>query len=116
MSDVDRLLVSDSEVNEMPLYQGVNMWQISRPGTAQFDTGTTLGVLARSRSGVGYDPVGKRVFVSDDDKERVFVLTAGADAPVRDRRRLGDLVLLVGVRERSTSRTSPTTPPAGTCS
>ena len=78
MSDVDRLLVVDSEVNEMPLYQGVNMWQISRAGTAQFDTGTTLG-FSKEPTGVGYDPVGKRVFISDDDKERVFVLTAGPD-------------------------------------
>ena len=78
MSDVDRLLVVDSEVNEMPLYQGVNMWQISRAGTAQFDTGTTLG-FSKEPTGVAYDPVGKRVFVSDDDKERVFVLTAGPD-------------------------------------
>ena len=78
MSDVDRLLVVDSEVNEMPLYQGVNMWQISRAGTAQFDTGTTLG-FSKEPTGVAYDPVGKRVFISDDDKERVFVLTAGPD-------------------------------------
>jgi hypothetical protein len=78
MSDLDRLLVVDSEVNEMPLYQGVNMWQISRAGTAQFDTGTTLG-FSKEPTGVGYDPVGKRLFISDDDKERVFVLTAGTD-------------------------------------
>ena len=69
MSDVDRLLVVDSEVNEMPLYQGVNMWQISRAGTAQFDTGTTLG-FSKEPTGVAYDPVGKRVFISDDDKEQ----------------------------------------------
>ena len=41
MSDVDRLLISDSEVDEMPIYQGVNLWQISRPGTTLFDTGNT---------------------------------------------------------------------------
>ena len=68
MSDVDRLLVSDSEVDEMPIYQGVNMWQISRPGTTLFDTGNTRE-YSREPSGVGYDPVGKRVFVSDDDKD-----------------------------------------------
>ena len=78
LSDVDRLLVVDSEVNEMPLYQGVNMWQISRDGTAQFDTGTTLG-FSKEPTGVSYDPVGKRLFISDDDKERVSVLTAGPD-------------------------------------
>jgi hypothetical protein len=79
MSDVDRLLISDSEVDEMPIYQGVNLWQVSRTGTTLFDTGNTRE-YSREASGVGYDPVGKRVFVSDDDKDVVFEVTAGADA------------------------------------
>ena len=56
LSDVDRLLVADSEVNEMPIYQGVNMWQISRTGTEQLDTGTTLP-FSKEPTGIGYDPV-----------------------------------------------------------
>jgi hypothetical protein len=79
LSDVDRLLIADSEVNEMPIYQGVNMWQVSRTGTEQLDTGTTLP-FSKEPTGVGYDPVGKRVFVSDDDAERVFEFRTGPDA------------------------------------
>ena len=79
LSDLDRLLIADSEVNEMPVYQGVNLWQVSRTGTELLDTGTTLP-SSKEPTGIGYDPVGKRVFVSDDDAERVFEFTAGPDA------------------------------------
>jgi Ca2+-binding RTX toxin-like protein len=78
LSDADRLLISDSEVNEMPLYQGVNLWQVSRDGSQQLDTGTTVGVSGEP-TGVSYDAVGRRVFVSDDDKDRVFEVRAGGD-------------------------------------
>ena len=81
MPDKDRLMVVDSEVEEMGVYQGVNMWQISRNGSL-LDTGTTHGDpnYSREPTGVGYDPVGKRVFISDDDKEKVFEVTAGPDS------------------------------------
>jgi Ca2+-binding RTX toxin-like protein len=77
-ADVDRLLIADSEVNEVPLYQGVNLWQISRQGTKQFDTGTTLP-FSHEPTGIAYDVVKRRVFVSDDDAGRVFEVTAGSD-------------------------------------
>ena len=69
----------------MPIYQGVNLWQVSRTGTEQLDTGTTLP-FSKEPTGIGYDPVGKRVFVSDDDAERVFEFTTGPDAQVRHSR------------------------------
>jgi hypothetical protein len=81
LSDVDRLLIADSEVNEMPIYQGVNMWQISRTGAETFDTGTTLP-FSKEPTGIAYDPVGKRLFVSDDDKELVSEFTAGPDGRI----------------------------------
>jgi Ca2+-binding RTX toxin-like protein len=79
LSDSDRLLFSDSEVNEMPIYQGVNLWQVSRDGTQQYDTGTTVGVSGEP-TGVSYDVANRRLFVSDDDKDQVFEVRAGADA------------------------------------
>jgi hypothetical protein len=80
MSDKDRLMVVDSEVDEMAIYQGVNMWQLSRTGSV-LDTGTTYGgaKFSRETTGVSYDPVGKRVFISDDDKAKVFEVTTGPD-------------------------------------
>jgi Ca2+-binding RTX toxin-like protein len=77
-SDVDRLLVADSEVNEMPIFEGVNLWEISRQGTKQYDTGTTLE-FSKEPTGIAYDRVGERVFISDDDAGRVFEVTAGSD-------------------------------------
>ncbi len=79
LSNSDRLLISDSEVNEMPIYQGVNLWQMSRDGNQQYDTGTTVGVSSEP-TGVSYDVAGDRLFVSDDDKDRIFEVRTGADA------------------------------------
>lgn len=78
MSDSDRLLVADSEVDEMSIYKNVNMWQISRNDTVQYDVGNTLK-FSREPTGIGYDPTNKRVFISDDDKRRVFEVTTGVD-------------------------------------
>ena len=77
-SDLDRLLIADSEVNEMPIFEGVNLWQISRQGTQEYDTGTTLE-YSKEPTGIAYDGVGERVFISDDDAGRVFEVTAGSD-------------------------------------
>jgi hypothetical protein len=78
MTDSQRLLVGDSEVDEMSIYAGVNMWQISRDGSTRYDTGTTLK-FSKEPTGLAYDPQGKRVFISDDDKGKVFQVTAGGD-------------------------------------
>lgn len=77
-SDLDRLLIADSEVNETPLYQGVNLWEISRQGTQQYGTGTTLE-FSKEPTGIAYDALNKRAFISDDDAGRVFELTEGPD-------------------------------------
>ena len=74
----DRLLISDSEVDEVPIYQGSNLFEITR-----------AGVLVRSRvsprlhrrrpRGVGHNPANGHIFVSDDDQFRVYEVAAGAD-------------------------------------
>jgi hypothetical protein len=78
MSDQDRLQVVDSEVDEMSIFQNVNMWQISRDRSTTFATGNTLK-FSNEPTGVGYDPSRKRMFISDDNKKRVFEITAGPD-------------------------------------
>lgn len=78
MSDLDRLLVADSEVEEMAIYQGVNLWQLSRDATTTHATGTTVK-FSNEPTGVGYDPERRRMFVSDDSKRRVYEVTAGSD-------------------------------------
>lgn len=78
MSDLDRLFVADSEVEEMTIYQGVNLWQLSRDAGTTHSTGTTLK-FSKEPTGISYDPVRKRAFISDDSKRRVFEVTAGTD-------------------------------------
>jgi Bacterial Ig domain len=73
----DRFLISDSEVDEMPLYQGANLYLATRSGSGA-GTGTTLP-WSHEPTGLGYDPATKKVFVSDDDLHVVHVDLAGAD-------------------------------------
>ena len=83
LPDSGKLLVSDSEVEELPaLYQGVNLWTstLTGQGTA---SGTTLPVgddWSNEPTGVAYDSGTKRLFVSDDVERKVFeIASAGAD-------------------------------------
>ncbi|MEO5710848.1 MAG: carbohydrate binding domain-containing protein [Nocardioidaceae bacterium] len=78
MKDSQRMFVVDSEVDEMTIYKNVNMWQLSPNGSTTFSTGNTLR-FSKEPTGVGYDPKTKRLFISDDDKKKVFSLTAGND-------------------------------------
>ena len=73
----DQLLVSDSEVEELPIYRGANLFFMTRAG-ALVATGTTVG-FSREPSGIAADPSGSTIFVSDDDERAVFVVRPGAD-------------------------------------
>ena len=72
------LIVSDGEVDEMPLYAGANLFGSSTLGV-QSDTGTTLP-WSNEPTGIGYNPDDGHLFVSDDDKKSVFEIAgAGPD-------------------------------------
>jgi DNA-binding beta-propeller fold protein YncE len=74
----DRLLVTDSEVNEMWIFTGVNFFETTR-----------FGSLLRSRStmsfsdeptGIAIDRPGNRVFISDDTgTDRIYTVELGGD-------------------------------------
>jgi len=70
-------LVSDSEVNETPLFTGSNLFSLSPPG-ALLGSGSTLPYSAEP-TGLGYDPDGNRLFVSDDDRREIFEVRPGSD-------------------------------------
>ncbi|HEY8200892.1 MAG TPA: hypothetical protein VII47_06035 [Actinomycetota bacterium] len=72
-----RLLVSDSEVDEMPIFQGVNLYEIDRTGSL-VRTGTTTP-WSFEPSGVSWDPVHATLYVTDDDALKVWIVRAGAD-------------------------------------
>lgn len=74
-----RLEVADSEVDETTGagYHGANLWQTGLAGDV-LDTGTTLA-YSKEPTGLGHDPATDTLFVSDDDKKRIFVVRRGPD-------------------------------------
>ncbi|GAB2651874.1 hypothetical protein GCM10009743_30080 [Kribbella swartbergensis] len=72
-----RLLVSDSEVEEMPIYQGVNLWQSTLVGAVQA-TRTTVG-YSNEPTGAGFNGTNSRMYISDDDADRIFETRPGTD-------------------------------------
>jgi hypothetical protein len=81
-----RLLVSDAEVDEIPALftTGRNLWTTDLAGAVQ-STGTTVanpttGAWSQEPTGVAYDAGNDRLFVSDDDLNRIFVIS-GSGVP-----------------------------------
>ncbi|MBY5162749.1 Ig-like domain-containing protein [Salsipaludibacter albus] len=64
LADLDRLLISDSEVNEMAIFEGANLFQATRAGSL-VRTGVTLP-WSNEPTGVSHDLGNGRLFVSDD--------------------------------------------------
>ena len=73
----ERLVISDSEVNETGLYRGFNLFTATRTGSG-FGSGTTLAYSGEP-TGLGRNPSNGTLYVSDDDKDKVFVVWAGPD-------------------------------------
>jgi uncharacterized protein YjiK len=72
-----RLLVSDSEVEEMSIYQGANLWQSTLLGSVQA-TATTVG-YSNEPTGAGFNGSNGRLYISDDDADRIFEVRPGTD-------------------------------------
>jgi DNA-binding beta-propeller fold protein YncE len=72
----DRLLVVDGEVDEMSIFKGVNYFETTLAG-ALLRTANTTG-FSHEPVGLTFNPAG-RVFVADDDQDRVFEITLGAN-------------------------------------
>jgi Bacterial Ig domain len=77
MPGPDRLMVADSEVDEMPIFQGVNLYQVTRTGSLA-DTGVTTA-FSNEPVGLGFNPATDTLFVSDDQRDRVFLNQSGPD-------------------------------------
>ncbi|MDH4168699.1 MAG: hypothetical protein OEW42_03835 [Acidimicrobiia bacterium] len=79
MADRGQLLISDPEVDESPRYAGRNLLRLD-PVTGAVPSGATnTDAYSDEPTGVAYDAATGRVFVSDDDKEEIFVVRPGAD-------------------------------------
>ncbi len=76
-SGSDRLVISDGEVDEMPIFQNANLFVTTRAGALQ-TTGVTLP-WSNEPVGSGYNPTNNHLIVSDDDKEDVFDVAPNND-------------------------------------
>ncbi len=73
----DTLVISDSEVDEMPLFQGSNLFTGTRMGPG-LGTGDVTAYSGEP-SDLGIDTANGRLFIADDDKNRVFIVSVGSD-------------------------------------
>lgn len=74
---LNRLLISDSEVDEMPIFAGATLFETTFAG-ALVRTGSTLA-YSREATDVAFDPADQHLFIADDDKRKVFEITMGGD-------------------------------------
>lgn len=73
----DRLLVADSEVEEMSIWAQVNLWKIHRDGT--LDDTANIRPFTKEPTGLGFDPATGRLFISDDSARKIFIVLPGND-------------------------------------
>lgn len=71
------LLTCDSEVEEMTIYAGVNLWTHSLVGAVSGTADTTTYSL--EPTGITWDPAGGRLWISDDVTSLVFEIDFGPD-------------------------------------
>ena len=81
ISTSNRLLISDAEIEEMPLYAGVNLWETSLSGSVLRTSSTVVSptYMFFEPEGVSYNPNKGHLFFVDDDSFRVFEIAAGGD-------------------------------------
>ena len=73
----DTLIISDSEVSELPIFTGVNQFETTRSGTLS-DSFSTLS-FTDEPTGVTINPINEHLFYSDDSKQKIFELDPGVD-------------------------------------
>jgi hypothetical protein len=86
LSSTDTLLACDGEVEEMPIYRGANLFEMTRSGTllATYTTATTTAYP--NPNAYSNEPVGcvsnsnnGHVFIADDDRKKVYEINPGKD-------------------------------------
>lgn len=64
------LVISDSEVNETPLFQNANIFVATKSGTLE-TTGNTLPLDTNEPTDIAYNPANGHVFITDDNKDEI---------------------------------------------
>ena len=73
----DRLVIVDSEVEEMSVFNDANLYSMTRAGALQ-ETGLTTA-YSNEPTGIAYDPASGHAFISDDYDKRVYEVAPGSD-------------------------------------
>ena len=73
----NRLIMSDSEVEEMTIWQGANLFEIDLSGNLLRTANTTS--FTNEPTGVAFNAANGHIFISDDNLKRVFEINPGAD-------------------------------------
>lgn len=74
-----QLIISDSEVDEMPLYAGTNLFVSSLTGVPAPSSGGTTLPWSKEPTGITLNQANGSLFVSDDDRDLIFTVQPGAD-------------------------------------
>jgi DNA-binding beta-propeller fold protein YncE len=78
VEETDSLLISDSEVNEMGIFQNVNVWETTQAGTVLETSVTTA--FSNEPTGIAVDPISGHLFFSDDTGTRsIYEVDLGGD-------------------------------------
>jgi hypothetical protein len=77
LPDRDHFLISDSEVDETPVFKNANIIETTRAGVV-VDRGVTTA-YSKEPAGIGYNPSNAHVYTSDDDQFQVHEIAAGTD-------------------------------------
>ena len=77
ISSSDRLLISDSEVEEMDIYSGINVFEMSLSGNLLSTLSTDS--FSIEPTGVAYNPIDRHLFFSDDEDRMIFEVNPGPD-------------------------------------
>jgi SdiA-regulated protein len=72
-----RLLIVDSEVEEMSIYRSVDLWETSLSGSVARTGDVTR--ISKEPTGVAFDPSDGTLYISDDDSFRISAVKAGSD-------------------------------------
>ena len=77
----NRFVISDSEVEEMAIFQGANLFELNLQGglTGTGDVSVGAPGYSNEPTGLSFDPASGHLFLSDDIKRKVFRIAQGPD-------------------------------------
>jgi uncharacterized protein YjiK len=77
LSASNHILISDSEVNEMQIFSGTNLFETTLMCSVVFASNTLK--FSNEPTGLSINPGNKHLYVSDDDRKKVFEVDAAGD-------------------------------------